>query len=267
MNQNILKAIKNMVTQEVNQAGFDKTRTGTVLRANLDGTYSVRIDNRVYPNIPIITGYYCKQGDIVKITYPCGNSSQMYIASGRSNFDSTAMYEVGDIYITMNQDNPANRFGGEWERLEDRFLLGAGDTYALEATGGSKDAVTVSHTHTQTAHTHTTSVGNQSANHTHGTGSSTQGSFNIMQTAQMSRRRVQKGTQGDVMGWQWYTDNTANEDMYYVGSTQNTGINSANHTHTVSVSGGATTTGASGVSGVDQNMPPYIAVYIWRRIA
>ena len=34
--------------------------------------------------------------------------------------------------------------------LRDRFVIGAGDTYAVDATGGSADAVVVSHTHTAT---------------------------------------------------------------------------------------------------------------------
>ena len=43
--------------------------------------------------------------------------------------------------------------------LKNRFVLGAGDTYAVAATGGSADAVVVSHTHTATVtdpgHNHT----------------------------------------------------------------------------------------------------------------
>ena len=43
--------------------------------------------------------------------------------------------------------------------LQDRFVVGAGNTYAVDATGGSADAVVVSHTHTATStdsgHTHT----------------------------------------------------------------------------------------------------------------
>jgi hypothetical protein len=42
--------------------------------------------------------------------------------------------------------------------LRDRFVVGAGSTYAVAATGGSADAVVVSHTHTITdpGHTHAT---------------------------------------------------------------------------------------------------------------
>jgi microcystin-dependent protein len=45
--------------------------------------------------------------------------------------------------------------------LRNRFIVGAGDTYAVAATGGSADAIVVSHTHTATTsitdpgHTHT----------------------------------------------------------------------------------------------------------------
>lgn len=42
--------------------------------------------------------------------------------------------------------------------LRDKFVVGAGSTYAVGATGGSKDAVVVAHTHTATStdagHTH-----------------------------------------------------------------------------------------------------------------
>jgi hypothetical protein len=49
--------------------------------------------------------------------------------------------------------------------LRNRFIVGAGSTYAVNATGGSADAIVVSHTHTATVtdsgHNHTVFVGNQ----------------------------------------------------------------------------------------------------------
>ena len=47
------------------------------------------------------------------------------------------IYPVGSIYMCTNAASPAILFGGEWERLKDRFLLGAGDTYEAGATGGA----------------------------------------------------------------------------------------------------------------------------------
>jgi hypothetical protein len=47
--------------------------------------------------------------------------------------------------------------------LRNRFVVGAGSTYAVDATGGSADAIVVSHTHTATVtdpgHNHTPGVG------------------------------------------------------------------------------------------------------------
>jgi len=44
--------------------------------------------------------------------------------------------------------------------LRDRFVVGAGSTYAVNATGGSTDAIVVSHTHaiTDPGHFHTTGI-------------------------------------------------------------------------------------------------------------
>ena len=44
--------------------------------------------------------------------------------------------------------------------LQDRFVVGAGSTYAVNATGGTADAVVVTHTHvaTDAGHTHTTTA-------------------------------------------------------------------------------------------------------------
>ena len=46
------------------------------------------------------------------------------------------VYPVGSIYMSVNSTSPATLFGGTWEQLEDRFLLGAGSTYTAGDTGG-----------------------------------------------------------------------------------------------------------------------------------
>jgi hypothetical protein len=54
--------------------------------------------------------------------------------------------------------------------LRNRFVVGAGSTYAVDATGGSADAIVVSHTHTATStvtdpgHVHSIEVGNGTVN-------------------------------------------------------------------------------------------------------
>jgi len=58
------------------------------------------------------------------------------------------IYPVGSIYMSVNSISPATIFGGTWEQLEDRFLLGAGQTYTAGDTGGA-----ATHTHTTGDHT------------------------------------------------------------------------------------------------------------------
>lgn len=48
-----------------------------------------------------------------------------------------SIYPVGSIYMSVNSTSPASQFGGTWEQLKDRFLLGAGGTYTAGATGGA----------------------------------------------------------------------------------------------------------------------------------
>ena len=49
------------------------------------------------------------------------------------------VYPVGSIYIGVNNVNPSTLFGGTWEQLKDRFLLGAGDNYTAGSTGGEAE--------------------------------------------------------------------------------------------------------------------------------
>ena len=67
-----------------------------------------------------------------------------------------ASFPVGGIIIWSGAEAAipsgwilCNGSGGSPD-LRDRFVIGAGSTYAVDATGGSADAVVVSHTHTAT---------------------------------------------------------------------------------------------------------------------
>ena len=57
------------------------------------------------------------------------------------------VYPVGSIYMNFQSYNPNKLFGGTWERVQDRFLLGSGSKYITGDTGGSE---TNKHTHYQT---------------------------------------------------------------------------------------------------------------------
>lgn len=53
-----------------------------------------------------------------------------------------ATYPVGKPWISDDPTSPASIVGGTWERIKDRFILAAGDTYAAGSTGGES-----THTH------------------------------------------------------------------------------------------------------------------------
>lgn len=57
--------------------------------------------------------------------------------AGKASKDE--IYPVGSIYLSVNKTSPAELFGGTWEQLKDKFLLGAGDTYTNGATGGNEN--------------------------------------------------------------------------------------------------------------------------------
>lgn len=117
-------------------------------------------------------------------------------------------YPVGAIYLSVTDANPAVLFGGTWERIGGRFLLGADSTYAAGSTGGEAS-------HTLTAdempgHNHEVDNLNASGNAT---------PFMTVQA------QGKKGYGGNV------------QTMYAGGGKAN------------------------------NNLPPYLAVFMWKRTA
>ena len=41
--------------------------------------------------------------------------------------------------MSVNDVEPSTLFGGTWEKLKDRFLLGSGDTFNIGDTGGNSE--------------------------------------------------------------------------------------------------------------------------------
>ena len=92
------------------------------------------------------------------------NENGVICFSGGLTYDLDKVYPIGSIYMSVNSANPSTLFGGTWQKIQGRFLLASGttsgedpsvdNTYTLGDTGGSKDAVVVSHNHTQKAHSH-----------------------------------------------------------------------------------------------------------------
>lgn len=126
------------------------------------------------------------------------------------------IYPVGAIYMSVNATNPKELFGGTWEQIKGRFLLGMSSSYPAGSTGGEA-------THTLTAsempsHNHAMAYGPDSS------GGSTGFSYGIA-----------AGSATNSAGGKGYMSNLG--------------------------------TFSAGGSQPHNNMPPYLAVYIWKRTA
>ena len=163
------------------------------------------------------------------------------------------IYPVGSIYMSVVDVSPSTFLGGTWERLKDRFLLGAGDTYTAGATGGSATKTI--------AKANLPNYNLYSASHTHtftGSSSSFSGSGNL-------KRGDYTVVAADANGgptWRYIlkggTGLSTYSDFYSIsvsGSVTAKGTNS-----------GTTITVSSGGSGTALDvMNPYLTVYMWKR--
>ena len=89
-------------------------------------------------------------------TYIEQNTTEMAKAAIIARGIFNKVYPVGSIYMTTEGISPAEKIGGAWEQIKDRFLLGSG-TATLGATGGeATHTLTInempSHNHSRLTH-------------------------------------------------------------------------------------------------------------------
>lgn len=146
------------------------------------------------------------------------------------------IYPVGSIYTSTNSTNPKNIWGGEWSSIEGQFLLGANSNYSAGTTGG---AATV------------TLTTDQIPAHTHG--------WKTL-TGYMNKTETRIGGVTKFSGI--VTQRKAYTDQYFAANS------SGNASNTVGFNIDASHEHASVGSGqAHNNMPPYLAVYMWQRTA
>lgn len=141
--------------------------------------------------------------------------------------DFDLIYPIGSIYMSVNSTSPSILFGGTWEQLQDTFLLAAGTTYTAGDTGGS---ATNNHTHTE---------GDMSA-----AIGATGGSPIAIGYSPVSPNPRGPASIGSytVQGASWTQD-----------------VRAFNHYTPVY--------GTTSAPSDNNNMPPYLAVYMWKRTA
>lgn len=185
------------------------------------------------------------------------------------------VYPIGSIYISSVDTNPNSIFGGIWEKFaKGRTLIGVdeNDTVFQKAgtLGGHKELQ--SHNHSFTGSSVTTST---TGNHTHtftGTAVNTGKSGNHSHTVRNVHyfdKAVAKGTNyarwnsdGKSVTNDWGDVTTAGEHYHSI-TAQGNNSTTGNHAHTVTTAGSIGTAGTGNAG----NMPPYITVYFWKRVA
>ena len=63
-------------------------------------------------------------------------TNQLFFQTVGSNFILDNVYPVGSIYMNVNSTNPGTLFGGTWEQIQGKFLLGMSDSYPAGSQGG-----------------------------------------------------------------------------------------------------------------------------------
>jgi hypothetical protein len=171
-----------------------------------------------------------------------------------------AVYPIGSVYICYSDNKLttcpiANSLGGTWLPIDaGNFLVSASTSdglYRYGSTGGSANTVAVTHTHTVTSGTFSTSAaGEHTHNFSFAATAHDASSDNCFRSANLS-----KGGRINV------TQNSTDQGIVKNGS----------HSHTLSISGLTATDKDKDDNalsdGQNKNLPPYIAVYMWKRTA
>ena len=166
------------------------------------------------------------------------NKMKEYVKKHGGSFDVDKVYPVGAIYMSSSSTNPSNLFGGTWQSIQGKFLLSASGDYPAGSSGGSANAVVVSHTHTQASHTHNAN-GNGFCSY-------------ILGDSGISRTRVKVDSSGRFAHLGISGKTTADSSGLRFNSVTNSVTPKINST---------------GSSGEGANMPPYLSVYVWERIS
>lgn len=144
-------------------------------------------------------------------------TNQLFFQTIGSNFVLDNVYPVGSIYMSVNASNPGTLFGGTWEQIQGKFLLGMSSSYPAGSSGG------------EASHTLTIS---EMPSHKH------------VATRARDANDIPDNYGGSSAAYGFVAGDSSNGN--------------AGHVYNTSATGGGQP---------HNNMPPYLAVYIWKRTA
>ena len=214
------------------------------------------------------------------------------------------VYPVGSIYMSAVNVSPASFLGGTWQAIEQgRMLMAAGSSWQAGTTGGAAyHTLTIAEL---PAHDHS-AVETAAGGHTHGASTGSAGAHSHSGSTNNAGNHYHTGTTNGAgahahnMNIFWFKNpgesgacdsgsgqmaihnfNTSTEGLHSHGfSTSWAGehahslsIASAGaHTHSVAIAAAgahthAITIGKTGSGAAFSILPPYVAVYMWRRTA
>lgn len=186
-------------------------------------------------------------GSVTAPTKISGDSSTSLATTAFVQAALQAMYPVGCIYTSTASQNPSNSnvLGfGTWVAFgAGRVIVGQGSGYVAGTTGGSANAVIVSHTHT---------AGVNDPGHRHNTA--------------LDGNAATNSTFQPQAGLTTYSTADGGYEGYYSrGVADSTQANAS--TSSTSTTGIVVTNVTTGVSGTNANLQPYIVAYMWTRTA
>ena len=177
----------------------------------------------------------------------------------RSRLTFDDIYPVGSIYMSVNSTDPGILFGGTWAPIQGRFLVaqgsnGASGDAALNLTAGTtggKKTVTLS---AENMPYHRHSIPQLSM--------STYGGFKpSLQVCNVATGS--KSTSDNPITYAGESRTTSSKNSAYTGAS-NTG---GSHSHTTNANNTGYAGGSGGAATAHENLPPYLAVYMWKRTA
>lgn len=162
-------------------------------------------------------------------------TAENFTVGGRTLVD--LLYPTGSLYLSVQETDPGTILGGTWQRIEDRFLLAAGTTYAAGSIGGQAQRTLTEqqlppHVHHIKGYTDA-----DSTTHDHGIPNIAQG-----------------GSGSGACAESWGGGSGSRE--------LRTDSICINHNHAVNMDSQS----CGGGQSVDM-MPPYLAVYVWQRLS